>query len=87
MELAAIIYLLCALTAAGCSTLLYKAYRASHAPLLLWSALCFAGLTLSNLIVVVDNVLLPMSDFAAWRVGIGVLSIGVLLYGLIVESR
>jgi hypothetical protein len=87
MEVAPIIYLLCALTAAGCSALLYKAYRTTHAPLLLWSALCFAGLTLSNLLVVIDNVLLPMSDFAAWRVGISVLSISVLLYGLIMESR
>jgi hypothetical protein len=87
MEVPAIIYLLCALTAGGCSALLYKAYRASHAPLLFWSALCFAGLTLSNLIVVVDNVFLPMSDFAPWRVGISVVSIGVLLYGLIMESR
>ncbi len=87
MEMAAIIYLLCALTAAGCSALLFKGYRASHSPLLFWSALCFAGLTISNLVVVVDNVLLPMSDFASWRVGIGVVSIGVLLYGLISESR
>lgn len=87
MEPAAIIYLLCALTAAGCSALLFKGYRTSHAPLLFWSALCFAGLTVSNLIVVLDNVFLPMSDFASWRVGIGVASIGVLLYGLITESR
>ena len=84
--MAAIIYLLCALTAAGCSILLFRGYRASRARLLFWSELCFAGLTMSNLIVVVDEVLLPMSDFAAWRVGLGVASIGVLLYGLISES-
>lgn len=84
--MAAIIYLLCALTAAGCCVLLFRGYRASRARLLFWSALCFAGLTVSNLVVVVDKVLLPMSDFAPWRVGIGVASIGVLLYGLISES-
>lgn len=85
--MAALIYLLCALTAAGCSFLLFRGYRASRARLLFWSALCFAGLTVSNLLVVVDELLLPMSEFSPWRVGIGVASIGVLLYGLISETR
>lgn len=84
--MAAIIYMLCALTAAGCSILLFRGYRTSRARLLFWSALCFAGLTITNLIVVIDEVLLPMNDFAIWRLGLGVASIGVLLYGLISES-
>lgn len=83
----ALIYLLCALTAAGCSVLLLRGYRASRARLLAWSAACFAGLTLSNLLVVLDEVALPMSDLSPWRVAIGVASIGVLLFGLIYEAR
>jgi hypothetical protein len=84
--MAAIIYLLCALTAAGCSVLLFRGYRSSNARLLFWSALSFAGLTASNLLVVVDELFLPLNDLAPWRVGISVASIGVLLYGLILES-
>ena len=81
-----IIYLLCALTAAGCSVLLFRGFLASNARLLLWSGICFAGLTVSNLIVVADKLFFPMSDFSPWRVGISVASIGVLLYGLIFEA-
>jgi hypothetical protein len=84
--MATFIYLLCALTAAGCSFLLFRGYRASHARLLFWSGLCFAGLTISNFVVVVDKLLLPMGDLAPWRVGLGVVSIGVLLFGLISET-
>ena len=85
--MAATIYLLCALTAAVCSALLFRGYKASRARLLFWSGLCFAGLTVSNLLVVVDELVIPMSDLAPWRVGVGVGSIGVLLFGLIWETR
>ena len=85
--MAAIIYLLCALTAAGCSALLFRGYKASNARLLFWSGLCFAGLTISNLVVVADKLLLPMSDYAPWRVAISVAAIGVLLYGLVTEAK
>jgi hypothetical protein len=83
----AIIYTLCTLTALGCCVLLFRGYAASGTRLLFWSALCFAGLTLSNCLVVVDELLIPMSDLSPWRGAIGVLSVGVLLYGLVFEAR
>ena len=45
--IASVVYVLCALTALACAVLLFRGYRASGARLLLWSAVCFAGLTLN----------------------------------------
>jgi len=43
--LGAVIYSLCALTALACAILLLQAYRRGGYRLLLWSGLCFVGLT------------------------------------------
>lgn len=85
--MAALIYTLCTLTALTCCVLLLRGYRASGTRLLLWSGLCFLGLTLNNLLVVLDELVLPLSDFSPWRVALGVVSMTVLLYGLIFETR
>lgn len=57
----AFVYLLCFLTSAGCAWLLVRSYLASRTRLLLWTALCFTLLTLNNLLLFVDVVLLPAS--------------------------
>ena len=62
--MAAIIYSLCALTALGCALLLLRGYRRSRYRLLLWSGLCFAGLTVNNLLLVIDKVALPDGDLS-----------------------
>jgi Family of unknown function (DUF5985) len=46
--MAATIYGLCALTALLCTFMLLQAYRRGGYRLLLWSGLCFAGLTVNN---------------------------------------
>ena len=85
--MAALIYALCALTALLCATLLLRAYRRSQSRFLLWSGLCFAILTLSNLLVVIDKLALPMRDLSPWRMSLSAIAIGVLLYGLVFEER
>ena len=85
--MAALIYSLCTLTALGCAVLLLRAYVQTRSRFLLWSGLCFAFLTANNLLVVIDELVLPMRDLSPWRVGLGVAGIGVLLYGLIFEER
>jgi hypothetical protein len=52
-----------ALIAALCAVLLLRAYVRVRRRLLLWSGLCFAGLTVSNALVFVDLVLLPVLVF------------------------
>jgi hypothetical protein len=81
--MAAVIYTLCALTALGCAVLLLQAYRRSHYALLLWSGLCFVGLTVSNALLVLDRLVLPAVDLSTWRLVVGLLAMLVLLYGLI----
>lgn len=85
--MAALIYSLCALTALLCTTLLLRAYRHSGSRFLMWSGLCFAILTLGNLLVVVDKLVLPMRDLSPWRMSLSVIAVGVLLYGLVFEER
>lgn len=81
--MATIIYTLCAITALLCAVLLLQAYRRSRYPFLLWSGLCFVGLTANNALLVVDKLIIPGSDLSTWRLGIGLLAMLVLLYGLI----
>jgi hypothetical protein len=84
--MSAIIYGLCALTAVGCAFLLLRGYRRSRYRLLLWSGLCFAGLTVNNVLLVIDKVALPEGDLSIWRTLVAFLSMIVLLFGLIWDS-
>jgi hypothetical protein len=81
--MAAAIYSLCAITALACTLLLAHSYRKNRYSLLLWSSLCFAGLTVNNLLLVIDKVLLPAIDLAVFRNSVALLSLTILLYGLI----
>lgn len=85
--MAAIIYLLCALTALTCTFLLIRAYLRGRYRLLLWSGLCFAGLTVNNLVLVLDKVVLTSVDLSVWRTAIALIAMAVLLYGLIWDAE
>jgi hypothetical protein len=54
---------------------------------LLWSGFCFAGLTINNMLLVVDKILLPEIDLSIWRTSAALLAMVVLLYGLIWEAE
>ncbi len=74
------------LVSALCAVLLLRAYRAVHMPLLLWAGLCFAGLSLSNALVVADLFFIPDVDLYRWRLGVAAAAMLLLVYGLIFES-
>jgi hypothetical protein len=84
--MSAIIYSLCALTALGCAFLLLRGYRRSRYRLLFWSGLCFAGLTVNNLLLVIDKVALPNDDLSIPRTLVALASMIILLFGLIWDS-
>lgn len=84
--MAAVIYSLCALTAALSAGLLLLAYARSRYRLLLWSGLCFVGLTINNLLLVMDKLIFPVADLSAWRSMVALLAMVVLLYGLIFDA-
>jgi hypothetical protein len=80
--IADIVYFLCALTSLLCAVLLFRAWRATRAKLLFWGALCFAGLMLNNLLLVID-VRMDRIDFAGIRMLPALLGVALFIYGLI----
>jgi hypothetical protein len=88
MEIAPLIYTLCALTSATCGVLLTRSYFRTRARLLFWSAWCFLLLTANNTLLVLDKVIWPMEvDLRLWRLGTAFIGVALLLYGLIWEDE
>ena len=79
----AVIYSLCALTAALCAVLLLRGYARTRTRMLFWSGLCFVGLTASNVLLVLDRIVLPAVDLSTARLVVGLLAVLLLLYGLV----
>lgn len=84
--MATIVYLLCALTSLACTMLLYRSWRRSRARLLLWSWLCFLGLSMNNLLLVVDVALLPEHDLTLLRTIPAAIGVLVLVFGLVQDA-
>ena len=87
MSMGPIVYVLCTATMLLCTVLLVRGYMRARKRLLLWSGLCFAGLTLTNALVFVDLVVVPEVDLYPLRLAVWALSMALLLYGLIWEAR
>jgi hypothetical protein len=85
--LAGLVYLLGALVTALCAVLLLRGYARSRSRLLLWSSLCFVGLTVSNALLFVDLRILPEVDLYMWRLGTAAAAMLLLVYGLVFESE
>jgi hypothetical protein len=77
---------LCALTSFACAVLLLRGWLRSRAGLLLWSGLCFAGLTLNNVLLVLDKFVLPDVDLSTARLATAFCALALLVFGLIWES-
>lgn len=84
---AIVVYLACALAALGCAVLLLRGYFRTNARLLLWSGICFALLTLNNILVMVDGFVFPRVDLSIVRHLAALAGIACMLWGLIWESR
>lgn len=80
------VYLLGVAVTLACGLLLARGYARVRKRLLLWSALCFFGLALSNVLVFVDLVLLPDVDLYLWRLVTAAAAMLILVYGLIWEG-
>lgn len=83
--LANLIYILCALTSILCTVLLVRGYRQSRVRLLFWSACCFAGLALNNIMLIID-LRAPAVDLQIWRTVPAIIGVALLVYGLVWES-
>ena len=85
--MAAILYLLCMLTALACCVLLLRGYRRTRVRLLFWSGLCFEGLKLENLFLFLDRIVYPAADLSLWRAPFALVGLSLLLYGLIWKDK
>lgn len=86
--MAAVVYFLCALTSLTCFVLLFRAWRNSRVRLLFWSALCFAGMTINNTLLVLDKVVYPTEvDLSTWRLVMALVAVGLLVFGLVWEEE
>ncbi len=80
------VYLLCAITSIVCAALLVRSYRKQRTRLLMWSALCFVGLAINNILMFVDLVVLPDLDMSLLRSGTALVAVVLLLIGLLWED-
>ena len=81
--MAELVYVLCAATSFTCAWALLRAYYVSRSPLLFWSGLCFVFLTLNNVLLVADRIVVPDVDLSIWRLLPALAGLVVLLYGLV----
>jgi uncharacterized protein DUF5985 len=80
-------YILGALTTLACAVLLLRGYTRTKRRLLLWSSVCFVGLTISNMLTIVDLVMFPQVDLYLWRLLTAAIGMALLIYGLIWDSE
>lgn len=85
--MAEFVYGLCALTSIVCAALLLRGYRRARSRLLFWSALCFVGLAINNILLLIDLYVVPQIDLFLLRTGVALAAVCVMLYGLIWDDR
>ncbi|HEY0587781.1 MAG TPA: DUF5985 family protein [Pseudoduganella sp.] len=85
--MASVIYMMCAATALACAILVLRSYRRTRLRLLFWCGLCFAGMFLSNLLLIIDRLIVPDTDLSTVRLCSGLISLLPLLYGLVWEDE
>jgi hypothetical protein len=85
--MADVAYILCTITSIVCAVLLLRGYKQSRMRLLFWSGLCFVGLALNNVLVIVDVRVLPDVDLSTIRSIPALAGLLLLIFGLIWEKR
>jgi hypothetical protein len=81
-----LVYILCALTSLACAILLVRSYRANRTRLLWWSSVCFIGLFVNNVVLVVD-LMVTTTDLWFLRDITNLASVSALIYGLVWDTR
>jgi len=85
--MASVIYFLCAATALACAILVLRSYRGTRHRLLFWCGLCFTGMFLSNVLLIIDRLIVPDTDLSTVRLCAGLVALLPLLYGLVWEDE
>ncbi|HJQ64108.1 MAG TPA: DUF5985 family protein [Burkholderiales bacterium] len=84
-----LLYLMAVITCLTCTVLLGRGYMRTGVRLLLWSTLCFVGLSVSNILLFFDLIVFPTPevDLRIWRLVAALTGLVFLLYGFIWEAE
>jgi hypothetical protein len=83
VTVATAVYVLCLFTSVVIAVLLARGFARSRTRLLLWSAICFAGLAVNNLLLVLDHVVFEGEPLRTARDLVALAAPVVLLAGVI----
>ena len=78
--------LIALLTSLACTVLLFRSYISSRVGILLWTALCFVGLTVNCFVLFLDVVVLPDADLRVVRLVSSLGGMLFLIFGFIRET-
>lgn len=81
------LYAICVLSSTACTVLLFRGYVKRRVRLLMWSAICFAGLSVNNVFLFLDLVLFPDIDLRLARLVPALIGMLFLLYGFIWDAE
>jgi hypothetical protein len=81
------LYILAVASSGACALLLLRAYRRRRVRLLMWSGVCFIGLTVNNVALFLDLVVFPEVDLRLARLAPAMIGMLCLLYGFIYDSE
>jgi hypothetical protein len=80
------LYLVAVLSSGACALLLFRGYLRRRIRLLMWSGICFIGLTVNNVALFVDLVVFPDLDLRLARLIPALIGMTLLLYGFVWDS-
>jgi hypothetical protein len=80
------LYVVAVLSSGACAVLLLRGYLRRRVRLLMWSGICFIGLTINNVALFVDLIVFPDLDLRLARLIPALIGMTVLLYGFIWDS-
>jgi hypothetical protein len=80
------LYAVAVLSSGACALLLFRAYLRRRLRLLMWSGVCFIGLTINNVALFVDLIVFPDIDLRLARLIPALIGMTLLLYGFIWDS-
>jgi hypothetical protein len=80
------LYLVAVLSSGACALLLFRGYLRRRIRLLMWSGICFIGLTINNVALFIDLVVFPDLDLRLARLIPALMGMTLLLYGFIWDS-
>ena len=84
--MAELIYVACALTSSFCAILLIRNYGRTRLRLAFLASLCFSGLALNNLLLLLERIVMPSTNLSTARGAVALLAMLFLVVGLVLED-